>query len=342
MRAYRLDRFGLEHLRLAEIDPPQPGPGEIVLEVRAVSLNYRDLLVIKGQYNPKFRLPATPLSDGAGVVAAVGAGVERVRVGDRVVSHFISGWIDGPFRAEYVATTLGLPKAGLAAEQVALPAEAVLPLPAGYDFAAAATLPIAALTAWSVLVSEGRVEAGQTVLTLGTGGVSLFALQFAKALGARVIITSGSAEKLARAVNIGVGAPALRADHGINYRTDPEWHQQVLRLTDGQGADVTVETGGAGTLNQSLKATRAGGLIGMLGALTGLQGEIDLSLVLRKRLRIAGIFVDSRAAFERMNRFIEEHGLRPVIDRVYPFDQLPEALRLMEAGGHFGKIVVTR
>jgi NADPH:quinone reductase-like Zn-dependent oxidoreductase len=335
MRTYRFDEFGLQHLKLAEVDPPRPGPGEIVLDVKALSLNYRDLMVVKGWYNPKLELPATPISDGAGVVAAVGEGVERVQVGDRVVSHFIAGWIDGPFKGEYVGTTLGTPRAGLAAEQVLLPAEAVLPLPAGYDFTQAATLPIAALTAWSALVTAGRLAGGQTVLSLGTGGVSIFALQLAKALGARVIITSSSDQKLARARELG-------ADHTINYRTQPDWDRAVLEVTNRLGADVTVETGGAGTLNRSLNATRAGGVVAMLGALTGLQGKLDLAPVLMKRLHIAGIMVDSRAAFEAMIHFIEQHGIRPVIDRVFPFEQLPEAFRLMEAGGHFGKIVIER
>jgi NADPH:quinone reductase-like Zn-dependent oxidoreductase len=335
MRAYRFDRFGLENLKLVETDPPRPGPGEVVVDIRAFSLNFRDLLVIKGLYNPKLKLPAVPISDGVGFVSAVGEGVERVKVGDKVVSHFVSGWIDGPFQAEYAATTLGLPRAGLAAEQAALPAEAVLPVPKGYDFAQAATLPIAALTVWSALVTEGHLQAGQTVLTLGTGGVSIFALQFAKAMGANVVITSSSDRKLERARQLG-------ADHTINYRTHPDWDEEVLRCTDGAGADVTVETGGAGTLNQTMKATRAAGLIAMLGALTGLRAEIDLAPVLMKHLRIAGILVGSRAAFEEMNRFIEEHAIQPVIDRVYPFEQLPDALRLMEAGGHFGKIVIER
>jgi NADPH:quinone reductase-like Zn-dependent oxidoreductase len=335
MRAYRFDKFGLENLRLEETPAPPPGPGEVLIDVNALSLNFRDLLVIKGLYNPKLELPAVPISDGAGVVAAVGDGVKRLKVGDNVVSHFVSEWIDGLFEARYSGTTLGLPRAGLAAEQVALSAEAVVPLPDGLDFAQAATLPIAALTAWSVLVTEANLAAGQTVLTLGTGGVSIFALQFAKAMGASVIITSSSDEKLARARQLG-------ADHTINYRTQPGWDKRVLELTGGAGADVTVETGGAGTINQSMRATRAGGIIGMLGALTGLRSEVDLSLVLMKRLRIAGILVDSRAAFEDMNHFIETHAIRPMIDRRYPFDQLLEALRFMEAGGHFGKIVVER
>jgi NADPH:quinone reductase-like Zn-dependent oxidoreductase len=334
MRAYVLPGFGLDHLNLVAIEAPRPGPGDVLIDVKALSLNYRDLLVIKGLYDPKLELPATPISDGAGVVAAVGEGVTRVNVGDAVVSHFVSGWIDGPFRSEYLASTLGLPAAGLAAEQVVLPAEAVLPLPSGLDFAQAATLPIAALTAWSALVTEGDLQSGQTVLTLGTGGVSIFALQLAKACGARVIITSGSDEKLARARELG-------ADHTVNYRTNPAWEKAVLEITDGVGVDLTVETAGAGTLNRSLKATRAGGTVALLGALTGVSAEVATGLILMKRIRVAGILVDSRAAFEAMNRFIEHHEIRPVIDKRFAFDELPDALRHMEAGRHFGKIAVT-
>ena len=333
MRAYRLGEFGLDNLKLESIDSPRVDPGEVVLDVKAVSLNYRDLLVVKGLYNPKLKLPAVPLSDGAGVVSAVGEEVERVRVGDRVTSHFVSGWIDGPFRGEYVGTTLGLPKAGLAAEQVVLPAEAVVPVPEGYDFAQAATLPIAALTAWSALVTKGHLEAGQTVLTLGTGGVAIFTLQLAKAMGATVIITSSSDEKLQRARQLG-------ADHTINYRTRPDWEKAVLEITDRVGVELTVETGGGGTLDRSLTATRAGGTVALLGALTGLKAQINVGLVLMKELHVAGILVGSRAAFEEMNRFIEQHALKPVIDRTFPFDQLPDALRHMESGRHFGKVVV--
>lgn len=333
MRAYRLGEFGLDNLKLESIDSPRPSPGQVLIDIKAISLNYRDLLVIKGLYNPKLKLPAVPLSDGAGVISAVGEGVERVRVGDRVTSHFVSGWIDGPFRGEYVGTTLGLPNAGLAAEQVVLPAEAVVPMPEGYDFAQAATLPIAALTAWSALVTKGHLEAGQTVLTLGTGGVAIFTLQLAKAMGATVIITSSSDEKLQRARQLG-------ADHTINYRTRPDWERAVLEITDRAGVDLTVETAGAGTLDKSLTATRAGGTVALLGALTGLKTEINVGLILMKELHVAGILVGSRAAFEAMNRFIEQQALEPAIDRTFPFDQLPDALRHMESGRHFGKVVV--
>ena len=333
MRVYQFDSFGLEHLKLRTAETPQPGPGEVVLDVKAASLNYRDVMVIKGWYNPKLGLPATPMSDGAGVISAVGTGVERVKVGDRVMSHFIAGWIDGPVQAAYGATTLGTPGAGLAAEQVVLPAEAVVPIPAGYDFAEAATLPIAALTAWSALRTVTQTTAGHTILTLGTGGVSIFALQFAKQMGATVIITSSSDEKLG-------WARGLCADHGVNYRERPDWDQAVLELTGGVGVDLVVENGGAGTLEQSMRATRAGGTIAYLGALTGLKSELNTGLILMKRLHIAGIYVDSRASFEAMNCFIEQHEIKPIINRRFAFEELPAAFAHMEAGGHFGKIVV--
>jgi NADPH:quinone reductase-like Zn-dependent oxidoreductase len=334
MRAYRLHQFGIENLKLENVEPPRVSPGHALIDVKAISLNYRDLMVVKGMYNPKMSLPATPISDGAGVVAAVGEGVTRVQVGDRVMGQFVTAWIDGPFRQEYPRSTLGTPGPGLAAEQVVLPAEAIVPAPRKYEFAPASTLPIAALTAWSGLVTEGQVAPGQTVLTLGTGGVSVFAVQIAKALGAKVIITSSSDEKLERAKKLG-------ADHGVNYRTAPDWERAVLELTGGLGADVTIENGGPGTLDRSVKATRAGGLIALLGALTGREGAINTGFVLMRRMRIHGIMVDSRAAFEALVRFIEQHGIQPVIDRRFRFEQLPEALRFMESAQHFGKIVVT-
>jgi NADPH:quinone reductase-like Zn-dependent oxidoreductase len=249
------------------------------------------------------------------------------------MSHFISGWLDGPYRGAYLQTTLGCPGPGLAAERAVLPESAVLKMPPGYDFAEAATLPIAALTAWSALVTAGGLQAGQTVLTLGTGGVSIFALQIAKALGARVIITSSSAEKLERVKQLG-------ADQGINYRAQPDWEKAVLEITGGEGADVVVENGGAKTLGQSLKAARAGGVVALLGALTGLQGEINIAPIPMKRLTVAGIMVGSRKAFEDMVVFFESHRIRPVIDRRFPFDRLREAFDHMAAGRHLGKIVI--
>ncbi|RJP34592.1 MAG: NAD(P)-dependent alcohol dehydrogenase [Phycisphaerales bacterium] len=334
MRAYGLEKFGIENLQLVDAPDPAPGPEEVVVDVKALSLNYRDLLVMRGTYNPRLPLPAVPISDGAGVISAAGGHVTRVAVGDRVTGHFVAGWIDGRFRREYIRHSLGTPGPGMAAERVVLPAEAVVPIPPGYDFAQAATLPIAALTAWSALVTEGQIGPGQTVLTLGTGGVSIFVVQIGKALDAKVIITSSSDDKLRRAAELG-------AAHTINYEATPAWEERVEELTDGLGVDLTVETGGARTLQQSMAATRAGGRIAMLGALTGLEGELNVAPVLMKRLRICGIYVDSRAAFEAMNVFLAEQRIMPVIDRVFPFEALPEALRLLESGAHFGKIVVT-
>lgn len=335
MRAYQFDRFDLASLTLRDVASPPAGRGEVVVDVRAMSLNYRDLLVIRGLYNPKFKLPATPISDGSGIVTAVGDGVSHVKIGDRVVTHFVTGWQDGELKAEYLGTTLGLPLAGMAAERVVLPAHAVVPIPAGLDFAEAATLPIAALTAWSALVTEGNLQPGQTVLTLGTGGVSVFALQFAKAMGARVIITSSSDEKLAR-------ARTLEADETVNYKQTSEWDRRLLELTGGRGVDLTVENGGIQTLDQSLRSTRAGGVIAMLGAVTGLQGPVNIAACIMKRIRIAGVMVDSLAGYKRMLAFLVERGIRPVIDRRFDFDELPAALGAMQSGGHFGKIVITR
>lgn len=333
MRAYVLTQFGLTNIRGEERPEPAAGPGEVVLEVRAISLNFRDILIAKGLYNPRLKLPAIPTSDAAGVVAAVGAGVTRVRVGDKVMTHFVAGWLDGPMKSEYLKTTLGTPGPGMAAQRVVLSADAVLPIPADYSFAEAATLPIAALTAWSALVTVGALQAGQTVLTLGTGGVSVFALQIAKVLGARVIITSSSDEKLARAAKLG-------ADCGINYRTTPAWEKRVLEITDGLGADIVVENVGGDTLEQSLSATRTGGVVALLGAIGSMKAEINTGQVLMRRLRIAGVMVDSRASFDTMARFVQERRIRPVIDRRFSFDEFPDALRYMETAAHFGKIVV--
>jgi NADPH:quinone reductase-like Zn-dependent oxidoreductase len=335
MRRYEFASFGLDQLKIVERDDPRPGPGEVVLDVEAFSLNYRDLLVVKGSYNPNITLPATPASDAAGTIAATGEGVSRIRSGDRVMTHFISDWIDGPFEKRYVGSTLGVPGPGVAAEKVLLPERAVVRTPKGSDAVSASTLPIAALTAWNALVTEGRLSPDQWVLTLGTGGVSVFVIQIAKAMGARVIVTSSSDEKLER-------ARALGADVGINYKKSPRWDKDVLDATKGQGADIVVETGGIGTMSTSLKAARAAGLVAVLGGVTGLTGEVNIAPLTMKRLRVLGILVDSRANFEKLVSFLDEHPLKPAIDRTFPFEELPAALRHMEAGAHFGKIVVAR
>lgn len=333
MRQWTLPKFGVENLKVTEAQAPQPGPNEIVLDVKAFCLNYRDLMVIQGGYNPELKLPVVPMSDAAGVVAEVGDGVTRVKTGDQVMTHFVGGWVDGPYKLEYVKTTLGTPGPGFAAQQAVVSADAVLSMPRRLDFKHACTLPIAALTAWSSLKRVCNVQAGDTVLTLGTGGVAIFTLQLATALGAKVIITSSSDEKLQQCKELG-------AAHTINYAENPQWHEKVLEITQGYGVDWVVETAGPGTLDQSMQSARAGGTIALPGALTGRAGNVTTGLMLMKRLTVGGILVDNRVTFEEMVRFIEEKELEPVISREFAFDQLPDALQLMEAGGHFGKIVV--
>lgn len=344
MQEYRFHDFGIDQLRLEEVEPSEPGPDEVRVAWAAASLNFRDWLVVKGAYNPHLALPAVPLSDGAGVVTAVGPLTREpaspIAVGDRVVSHFLSGWVDGPYHGSYVGTTLGTPGPGVAATESVLPIDGVVPIPDSLEFEVAATLPIAALTAWSVLVTEGglRPDAeppsrAPTVLLLGTGGVSIFGLQLATALGARVAITSKSGKKLER-------ARAMGAELGVDYVERPDWDRVVRDWTDREGVDIVLEAGGVQTLSTSLRAVRAGGTIGLFGALTGLQGEVDLTPVLMKRVRIAGILVDSRSAFEDLIRFVVAKDIEPVIDRRYPFTELPRALEDLGKGYHFGKIVI--
>ncbi len=333
MRRYQLNEFGEERLTLARGECAVLEPGEVRVAIGALSINYRDLLVIRGQYNPRLALPIVPLSDGAGEVIEVGPQVDRFAVGDRVTTHFVSGWLEGPYRGEYASTTLGTPGPGVACDEVALPADALVRTPSHLDDGEAATLPIAALTAWSALVTEGNVRPGDSVLTLGTGGVSIFALQLGCALGADVWVTSKSDEKLARAT-------ALGAVQTINYRTHPQWEREVRTRTEGRGVDLVVENGGVGTLSQSLVAVRPGGTVALLGALTGLQGEVDIAPILMKRVRVAGILVDSRSAFEAMLSFIETHQIKPIVHRRYPFESLATALGDLASGDHFGKIVI--
>ena len=328
-------RFGLGHdaLALVERAEPTPGPGQVVVRVRAASLNYRDLLTVEGSYNPKQPLPLVPLSDGSGEVAAVGPGVTRVKEGDRVAGNFAQGWVAGRPTRERLRTTLGGPLDGMAAEQVLLDAEGVVAVPPHLSFEEAACLPCAAVTAWNALVSEGRLTAGETVLVLGTGGVALFALQFAHLLGARVIVTSSSDARLEK-------ARALGAADVVNYATTPEWDKAVKTMTGGRGADHVLEVGGAETLERSLRAVRFGGRVSLIGNLSGLDARLNLALVFMRGVRLQGILVGSRRMFEAMNRAIALHRLRPVVDRVYGFEELPEAFDRIKKQGHFGKIVL--
>jgi len=334
MRAWEIQSgFGLANLRLAERPDPRPGPGHVLIRVRAVSLNYRDLLTAEGKYNPKQKLPLVPCSDGSGEVVAAGEGVTRVKPGDRVCGIFAQRWIAGEPNRERLRSTLGGPLDGMLAELVVLHEEGVVAVPPHLTDEEAATLPCAGVTAWSALVTQGRLTAGDTVLLLGTGGVSIFALQLAQLLGVRVLITSSSDEKLERARQL--GASGL-----INYREKPEWNGAVRELTGGAGVDLVVEVGGAGTLEQSLRSVRMGGTVCLIGNLAGLVAQVPLALVFMQQVRLQGILVGPRDAFEALNRAIAQHGLRPVVDRAFAFEEAPAAFELMAAGGHFGKICV--
>jgi NADPH:quinone reductase-like Zn-dependent oxidoreductase len=333
MKAFQYESFSLDGLKQVDLPEPQPGPQEVAVRFRAASLNYRDLLFAWGVYNPKAQFPAIPLSDGAGEVVAVGSEVTRWKPGDRVCPIFTQGWLEGPYNAAKAGTTLGggdLP--GVLREVGAFNEQSLVRIPDYLSFEEAATLPCAAVTVWNSLVVFGNLKAGETVLTLGTGGVSMFALQLAKLHGARVITTSSSDAKLER-------VRAMGADETINYKTHPAWEKEVLRLTDGVGVDHVVEVGGAGTIGKSIASARIAGKIGVIGVLA--QGEgVNPMFLLMKTLALQGIFVGSREMFEHLNAAITTAKLKPVIDRIFAFDEAVEALRHMETGSHFGKIVL--
>jgi NADPH:quinone reductase-like Zn-dependent oxidoreductase len=333
MRAYQIDEFGIDRLHMVEEDVPGPGEGEVLIRFRAASLNYRDVMVVSGAYNPRMKLPAVPFSDGAGEIVEVGRGVSKWKVGDRVCPIVVQKWIDGGPTLEKSRTAIGAGSyAGVLREYGAFPAESIVRVPEHLSFEEAATLPCAAVTAWHALAVSGHVKAEDTVLTLGTGGVSIFAIQFAKLMGARVIATSSSNEKLER-------AKALGADETVNYRDTPDWDKTVLDLTGGTGVDHVIEVGGAGTLSRSIKAVRTGGHIALIGALDT-SGEFNPIPIFMKAIRVQGIFIGSREMFEQMNAFISESQLKPVVDRTFRFENAPAALKYMSSGSHFGKIVV--
>jgi len=334
MRVWEIrESFGLESLKLCERETPRPGPGQVVVRVRAASLNYRDLLTVEGLYDPKQPLPLVPLSDGAGEVEAVGNEVQRVAPGDRVAGVFAPHWIAGRPTRERLRSTLGGPLDGMLAERVCLDAEGVVRFPEHLSFEEAACLPCAAVTAWNAVAGTDPLVAGETLLVLGTGGVSLLALQLARACGARVVVTSSSDAKLAR-------ARALGATDVVNYRTSPEWDRVVKDLTGGTGVDRVVEVGGAGTLARSLRCVRIGGTICLIGNLAGLDAQLNLAQVFMRAVRLQGVLVGSRESFEAMNRAIALHELRPPIDRVFSFDEVPAAFAHLKSGAHFGKLVV--
>jgi NADPH:quinone reductase-like Zn-dependent oxidoreductase len=332
--ALQLKAFGLDGISLVPVELPSPGPSEVLVELRAASLNYRDLMVALGWYNPKLEMPRILGSDAAGIVTAVGTNVARFKVGDRVTSLFFQDWQAGEIDATTAKSAPGGPIDGVFATARLFPERGLIHTPTYLSDEEAATLPCAALTAWNALVEKGHIAAGETVLVQGTGGVSLFALQIAKLHGARVIVTSSSDEKLAR-------ARALGAGETINYRTTPDWDAEVFKLTGKRGVDHVVEVGGAGTLPRSFKAVRVAGHIHVIGVLTGKGEGVDVTPVLGKSLSLHGIYVGNAAMFTRMNAAFAANAVKPIIDRVFPLAQVREAFEHMQSGSHFGKIILS-
>jgi NADPH:quinone reductase-like Zn-dependent oxidoreductase len=333
MKAWEMTQSGWS---LVERSERVPGPGEVVVQIKAASLNYRDLAFTRLAAAGHFGRPIIPVSDGAGEVLETGPAVTRVTVGQPVVACFFgSGWLDGERMPGKVAGALGSAGAdGVLAERVVLHEDALLPIPAGLTYAEAATLPCAALTAWNAYFDTNHLKPGDVVLLQGTGGVSVFGLQLAKLAGARVIITSSSDEKLARARQLG-------ADECINYKSTPDWDARALALTGGAGVDIILEVGGRNTQALSVRATRPGGAIQLIGGLTGYEHDPNLrDAATAKGVRVNEIYVGSRGQFEDMNRAILFHHLHPVIDRVFSFAQANQALDYMASGSHFGKIVI--
>ncbi|HEY3824608.1 MAG TPA: NAD(P)-dependent alcohol dehydrogenase [Bryobacteraceae bacterium] len=335
MKAYEVVKgsTSLDGLRQSQRPEPAPEWHQVLVRVRATSINYRDQMVLMGRYFVPVERETIPLSDGAGEVVAVGPGVTRFKVGDRVAGTFFQTWIEGPRTKVYPA--LGVPLDGMLAEYVALQEDGVVAIPEGLSFEEAATLPCAGVTAWSSLMVHGKpIKPGDTVLCLGTGGVSILAMQLAKATGAKAIVTSSSDEKLSRAKKLG-------AWEGINYKTHPEWQKEVARITGGRGVDCVIEVGGVGTLARSYESVAFGGKIALIGFLGGFEGQQNPAGLMMKGGSLYGIGVGSTAMFEDMNRAIAANGIKPVVDKVYPFEEAPEAFRQFAAGNFFGKVVIT-
>lgn len=333
MRAWLLEDFGLDNLVLGQAPTPTPKAGELLVRVGAVSLNFRDKAIVEGFYEPHLvPKPLIPVSDAAGTVVAIGEGVSRFAVGDRVNSHLYSRWIDGEPAADEPAYCFGSPLPGGLAEYMIIHEESAVRVPDNLTDEEAATLPIAALTAWYSLVDYGQIEPGQSVLVQGTGGVSIFAVQLATALGARVIATSSSDENLHAVKKLGAVA-------GINYRTTPKWEEEVLKLTDGKGVDLLLDVAGGDGINQSIAATKAAGRIAQIGFMTGQTAQLSLMPLIFRQTTLRGIAVAPRSSFDRMNEFLGHHRIRPVIDTVYAFEDAREAYEHLNRGA-FGKIVI--
>lgn len=332
MRAFEIQEFGIENLKLVERDVPKPGPFDVLVHLKAASLNFRDLMVTEGTYNPRLKRPMVPLSDGAGVVEAVGTEVTRVKVGDRVAGIFMQAWLDGVVNRTAFQSAMGGAINGVLSEQRLFHENGLVHIPEHLSFVEAATLPCAALTAWHALFEEAPAKAGDSVVIQGTGGVATFALQFAKVAGMRPIVLSSSDEKLKHAQELG-------AAHLINYKKEPNWEKSVLAIIP-NGADYVIQVAGDDALTRSLKAVRMGGQVSVIGVLTGAASNIEPRLVLMNSIRLQGIYVGSRAMFERMNRAIELHRISPVVDRVFPWLEASQAMKYMQERSHFGKIVL--
>jgi NADPH:quinone reductase-like Zn-dependent oxidoreductase len=324
---------GIDALALNNRPRPEPGPGQVLIKVHSSSVNYRDLSTIEDPVSRRLSYPTIPNSDAAGEVAAVGAGVVGVAVGDRVAGCFFQDWEAGPISSAAMASALGGAKPGVLAEHVVLDARGVVPVPAHLSWPEAATLPCAALTAWHALTRPRPVRPGETVLLLGTGGVSVFAQQFCQLMGARTIVTSSSDGKLERMRSLGAGET-------VNYRETVDWESRVVELTDGMGADRVVEVGGPGTLQQSIGAVRVGGVIALIGILTGVEGAVSPTSIMRKSITLRGVYVGSRQMFVEMNQAISLHKMKPVIDGAFAFSDARAAYHRMRSAQHFGKLVI--
>jgi NADPH:quinone reductase-like Zn-dependent oxidoreductase len=333
MKAWRLGAFGIDHLKLDEVNVPAPGPNDLLIRVGAVSLNFRDKALIDGYYDPNALAngPLIPVSDAAGAVVATGENVTRFAVGDRVTTHFHSKWLDGVRKPDEGAFTYGGPLPGGLAEYMILHEDGAVATPGYLSDEEAATLPIAALTAWFALNNAGNIQKGDTILIQGTGGVSIFAIQIARAMGVNTIVTTSTDEKAEKAKSLG-------ATHVINYNTFPDWENEVLRLTDNRGVDEVLEVVG-GDISKSVASLKINGLIAVIGFLAGPELKMNMFPVLGKQLRLQGIATGHRKAFEQMLTFFGQHQIKPVVGEVYPFENAPEALRSIEKGG-FGKIVI--
>lgn len=331
MKSVEIQDFGIDNLVVVEREAPRPNSNEVLVKMSGASLNYRDYMTVNGTYNPKMRRPMVPLSDGAGVVDEVGPGVTRFKKGDRVAACFMQKWIDGPPSREKANSALGGAIDGVLRECATFPEEGLVHTPAFLTDEEAATLPCAAVTAWHALFEHTSLVPGETVLIQGTGGVAVFALQLANAAGLRTIVTSSSDEKLARVTKMG-------ATETINYKTIPDWDAAARKLTNGEGVHYVIELGGSDTMPRSLRAVRAGGAIAVIGVLSGVEPSISPVALLMNGIRLQGIYVGSRAMFERLNRAIEFHQIKPVIDKVFPWTDIKEALRYMGSQQHFGKI----